>query len=91
LPVRGDVVEVAEGGVEMIRMLFADILDAEITDNEDKGNRTSSMFEVAWSGCDGSIAILGEVEYKTFVGKDTGLWEAIHAFVDLDVDITIDM
>jgi hypothetical protein len=75
----------------MIRMLLADILDAEIIDDKDKGNRTSSMFEVAWSGGDGSIAILGEVEYKTFVGNDTGLWEAIHAFVDLDVDVTVDM
>jgi hypothetical protein len=72
-------------------MLFADILDAEIIDDEDEQYRLSVMLEVSRSGGDGSLAILGEMDDKAFISKDTGLRKTIRAFVDLDVDITIIM
>jgi hypothetical protein len=78
--------------VEVLGMLLADILDPEIIDDKDAQDRVSVVLEVSRNGGDRSIAILGEMDNKTFVGKDTGMWKTIHAFVDLNVvDISLIM
>ncbi len=30
-----------------------------------------------------------QTEFEKFVGKDAGLWEAVHSFSDFHVDLTI--
>ncbi len=35
------------------------------------------------------VSMACQVEFEEFLGKDAGLWEAIHTLLDLHVDITI--
>ncbi len=35
------------------------------------------------------VSLACQPEFEKFVGKDAGLWEAIHSFSDFHVDITI--
>jgi hypothetical protein len=35
------------------------------------------------------VSMAYQMEFEEFVGKDTGLWEAVHSFSDFHVDITI--
>ncbi len=35
------------------------------------------------------VSMAGQPEFEKFVGKDAGLWEAIHSFSDFHVDINI--
>ncbi len=34
------------------------------------------------------VSMVCQMEFEEFVGKDAGLWEAIHSFSDFHVDIT---
>jgi hypothetical protein len=36
-----------------------------------------------------AVSIACQTEFEEFVGKDAGLWEAVHNFPDFYVDITI--
>jgi hypothetical protein len=36
-----------------------------------------------------AIAVLGKVWYELIIGNAAGLWKAVHAFVDFDIDIAI--
>jgi hypothetical protein len=35
------------------------------------------------------VSMACQMEFEEFVGKDAGLWEAVHTFFDFHVDITI--
>ncbi len=35
------------------------------------------------------VPMMCKTEFQELVGKDAGLWAAVHAFSDLHVDITI--
>ncbi len=35
------------------------------------------------------VSMAGKTEFEELVGKEAGLWEAVHTFPDFHVDITI--
>jgi hypothetical protein len=35
------------------------------------------------------VSMACQTEFEEFIGKDAGLWEAVHSFFDFHVDITI--
>jgi hypothetical protein len=84
-PVGGAGVEVLEGLDEMIGMLFANVLDSKVVDDEAENDGTCRVFPETWGSWCWIVAILDEMLGEALVGDDASLFEAVHAFFDFNV------
>jgi hypothetical protein len=53
---------------------------------DSKGDRVGMVLEVTWCGGDWGIAILGQMDDKALIGKNSGL-----RVFDVDVDVAVIM
>ena len=73
----------------MISVGFAKIFDAKIIDGKSEGGRTSAVAPEPRGKAKRSIAIGGKVCFELIIAKNTGLFEAIHAFADFKIYISL--
>ena len=72
----------------MLGMFAADVLDAEVINHKGEENGARFMAEEAGGVFTLVVAVFGKVGNEGVVGDAAGLGEAIHAFVDFDVNVT---
>jgi hypothetical protein len=89
-PVNGDGVLALKDFNEMASMLLSDVLYPKIINHEAEVNGPFVVREEAGSVGLLDVAIFLLVDNEVVVGKDTGLGEAVHAFVNFTIDKTID-
>lgn len=85
-PINGDGVKELECVDEVLSMMFADVLDAEVVNDESEGDRAFGVGEETGSVLSGDVAVLGKVGLEASVGEYAGLWEAVHAHADFNHD-----
>ena len=70
-------------------VLFVAVLDAKIIHYKDKGEVASVVFPEP--GCVSAfiVAVSSKAFAKEIVGKDTGLWKAVHTFAYFGVYPTV--
>lgn len=73
----------------MFTIRAVDILNAKVVNNQREGDGTSLVFEE--TGCVFRLVVARgrEMFDEPIVGNFAGLWEAIHAFTNLDVNVAI--
>ena len=75
--------EFLEGLDEVVGVLFADVLDPKVVNDEGENDGLGGVLpERRGSGHRGE-AEMGEVSFESVVGDAAGLLEAGHAFLDL--------
>ena len=67
-------------------MFFADILHAEIVDDEGELNWSPFVLPKAWEQLALVVTAFVETLLKQFVGQQAGLWDAIYASICFDVN-----
>ena len=74
---------------EVFGMLLADIFDAKIVDA--KGERDGSLLvhPKTWSEFGLCVAFVVEPFFKQLMCQDSCLWQALHALLDLKIDISV--
>lgn len=88
--VSSNCIERFDSGDMVFGMFAANILDAEVINDESEADGASLVGEETRGVWCRMVPEGSKVLDKTFVGgKDAGLWETIHAFSDLDEDITV--
>ena len=70
-------------------MLFSNVFHSEVIHNEAEGNGASFVGEEAGDSFGLVVAVLGKVGDENIIGNASRLREAVHAFVDFNVDIAI--
>ena len=70
-------------------MLFSNILNAEIVDNESEADWSCSVFPETRGVDDFVVAVFCEALFEQFVGQYTGLGEAIHGAANLHTDVAV--
>jgi hypothetical protein len=73
----------------MLGIVFANILDTEVVDNETENDRSCDVLEESRGVVALVIAVSGEEWNECVVCKTAGLWEAIHAAANFHIDIAI--
>jgi hypothetical protein len=73
----------------MLRVVAANILDAEVVNNKGESDVARGMGPEAWGASCGGIAELGEVFLELLVSDEPHLFQAIHAATDFGVDSSI--
>ena len=73
----------------MLSMLFSNILNAEIVDNESEADWSCSVFPETRGVDDFIVAVFGEVLFQQFVGQYTGLGEAIHGARNFHINASV--
>ena len=71
-------------------MVITNVLDAEIIDCEVEPDGSRIMGKEARRVWKLVVSMLGKTFLEELVGKDSGLWETIHSFPDLHVNIPIE-
>ena len=84
-PVDGDSIELLERLDEMVRRVFADVLDTKIIDHKGEADVFGGMLPKGRGSSNGGVAKLGKVDLEPIVCNTAGLFQAWHAFVDLQV------
>ena len=84
-PVGGKGVKVLQGIDEMVGIVFANIFDAKVVNNEAEGDVTALVPPKAGGLRRWGVAVFGEVGLESNVGKEAGLFEAVHAFANFNV------
>ena len=69
----------------MVRRIFADVLDTEIVDHKGEADVFGGMIPKGRVSSDGGVAKLGKVDLEPRVRNVAGLFQAWHAFADLQV------
>ena len=88
-PIVSDPIEVAKGREEVFGVSAAHSFYAEIVDNQREQDGASAVAPKAVGVATGIVAGLGEMEDKAFICDQSGLWQAVHAFADIDKDEAI--
>ena len=68
---------------------FSDVFDPEIVSTEGKGDRSLVMLPVARGSCTLPVTFSDQPYFEEFLCSDASLWQSIHTFLDVDIDITI--
>ena len=84
-PVDGDSIELLERLDEMVRHIFAGVLHTKIVDHKGEIDVFGGMLPKGRGSSDGGVAKLGKVDLEPIVRNAAGLFQARHAFVDLQV------
>ena len=89
LPILQTHVVRVENFEQVLSMFPTNIFYPEVVNTEHEGSRGSVMLPRLW--CDGGFAIplLIKPLFLELMCKDSCLWEAVHAFLNLDVHGTI--
>ena len=69
----------------MVRRVLADVLDTEIVDHKGESDVFGGMLPKGRGLRDGGVAKLGKVYLEPIVRNAAGLFQAWHAFADLQV------
>ena len=85
-PIGSDSIEVAKGREEVFGVSAAHSFDAEIVDDQREQDGASAVAPKAVGVATGIVAVLSKMADKAFIGDQAGLWQAVHAFADLDKD-----
>jgi hypothetical protein len=88
-PILGTFVFLVDDGNEVVDVLFVSVSDARIVNNQGENEVAVEMFSQAGGHRAWYIAKRGKEFAESVVGKLAGLWEAIHAFAHLSVDVAI--
>ena len=82
-PVDGDFIEVLEGLDEVVGVLFANVLDTKVVNNEGESDGLGGVLpERRSSGNRGKSKVV-EVIFEPVIGNAASLFESGHAFLDL--------
>ena len=73
----------------MLQVVVDGVLDAKVIDDKAEYYREVFVFEEASCLFQLVISVLGEVRYKLVISKSAGLWDPIHAFTYLYVDMAV--
>ena len=73
----------------MVRHVLADVLDTEIVDHKGEAYVFGGMLPNGRGSSDGGVAKLGKVDLETIVRNAAGLFQAWHAFADIQVYLSI--
>ncbi len=73
----------------MLKVVGTDILNAKVINGKVKPDGVCCMAEQAWGVGLFEVAMFAKLFLEKFVGKDTSLGKAIHAFADFDVDVVL--
>ena len=84
-PVDGDSILLLESLDEIFSSFFADIFDTEVVDHEGEKNIFGGMLPKGRGSRNGGVAKLGKVDLEPIVCNAAGLFQAWHAFADLQV------
>jgi hypothetical protein len=88
-PINRDLISFLEGVDGMLGMLASHIPDTEIIHNKRESDGDRDMFPKPWSeGCM-MVPMEDQTADKEVVREDTSLREAVHAFMDFHVDVSI--
>lgn len=88
-PIGGDLVLGGEHGMKMLDVFAADVLHAEIVDNEAERDGTVQMGEETGSVLGLDVSVGGEMDDESVVGEFSCLWETVHPTADFDADTTV--
>jgi len=88
-PVDGDLVVFGENGDEVVGILFANILDPKVINNEGKHDGFGGVPEEAGGVAGFDKPSREELADELFVGKVGGLGKAVHSTINADVNKTI--
>jgi hypothetical protein len=85
-PISADFVKALESGDEMVSVATLEVFYAEVVD--DKGENDCSLIVFPEAVCEvhWRVSMWSKKFDKLVVGDFAGLWEAVHASLDLDVD-----
>ena len=83
--VNGDSIELLERLDDMVRCVFADVLDTKIVDHKGEVYLFGGMLPKGRSSSNGGVAKLGKVYLEPIVRNAAGLFQAWHAFADIQV------
>jgi hypothetical protein len=84
-PGGGDDVKILKGFDEVVGIVFADVLDAKVVDNEAEGDVAARVTPEAGGSRRGGVAVFGKVGGETNVGNEAGLFEVVHALAKFHV------
>ena len=84
-PIDGDIIELLERLDEMVRRVFADVLDTRIVDHKGEADVFGGMLPKVRGLSNGEVAKLGKVDLEPIVHNAAGLFQAWHAFADFQV------
>jgi hypothetical protein len=84
-PVGGNGVKVLQGIDKMVGIVFANIFDAKVVNDEAEGDVTALVSPKAGGARRWGVAVYGEVGLESNVGKEAGLFKAVHAFANFNV------
>jgi hypothetical protein len=84
-PVGGNGVKVLQGIDEMVGIVFANIFDAKVVDDEAEGDVAALVSPKAGGARRWGVAVFGEVGLESNVGEEAGLFKAVHAFANFNV------
>jgi hypothetical protein len=68
-------------------VVFANVFDAKVVDDEGELDGTGLVFPKAWCVVGWDAAECSQVFSQFVVGDDAGLREAVHAFADVGVNV----
>jgi hypothetical protein len=74
-PSRWRHIEILECAEEVLGMLFANILDAKVIEDEQEGNVASVVVPKSWGARSWDIAVLGKMILKLLVGDDAACFK----------------
>ena len=83
--VYGDSIELLERLDEMVRRVLADVLDTKIVDHKGEADVFGGILPKGRGLSDRGVAKLGKVDIEPIVCNTAGLFQAWHAFADLQV------
>ena len=69
----------------MVRHVLADVLDTKIDDHKGEADVFGGMLPKGRGSSDGGVAKLGKMYLESIVCNAAGLFQAWHAFADLQV------
>ena len=84
--VDGDGVQFLEGLDEVVGVLLVDTLDPKVVDDEEESDGLSGVFPERRSSGNRGESKMGKMSFEPFVGDAAGLFEAGHAFMDIEVN-----
>ena len=85
-PVDGDGVQFLEGLDEVVGVFLADIIDPKVVDNKGENDELGGVLPERRSSGNRGESKMGKVSFDPVVGDADGLFEAGHAFSDLEVN-----
>ena len=74
----------------MLSVGTVDVLDAEVVDDQGEVQVPGVVLPEARCDWHGTISVRGEAALQQLVGKDAGLWQAIHAASDFRPNESVD-